>query len=64
MPYADWSGFCYNELGWSPKDFWGSSVWDVVSALMYFNKKNAPKKGVNVNELREFEKNMRIKGLV
>jgi hypothetical protein len=64
LPYEKWSGFCYNELGWTPKDFWGSTVWDVVSAMIYFNDKNTPHKKVDVKKLREFERNMQIKGFI
>lgn len=60
-----WSGFCYNELGWSRAEFWQATVYDVVSALIYFNKKHSSKQTiVNKNELLEFEKSMKIKGFV
>jgi hypothetical protein len=65
LPFDSWSGFCYIELGWTPKEFWSSTVWDVVSALIYFNKKNNPnKEKIDKNQLIDFEKNMRIKGLM
>lgn len=65
MPFDSWSGFSYTELGWTPKEFWQSTIWDVISALMYFNNKNMPTKNkINKKELTDFYKNMRIKGLV
>jgi hypothetical protein len=64
LPYDDWSGFCYNELNWSRNDFWQATIWDIVSALMFFNKKHTQKKHVNTKELIDFEKNMRIKGFL
>jgi hypothetical protein len=65
LPYSDWAGFCYNELGWTRYEFWQSTVYDVVTAIIYFNKKNSNKKYNSIRkELLEVEKNMKIKGFI
>lgn len=64
MPYDQWAGFAYSELNWSPSDFWGATVWDVVAGMMFHNKKNKPSNDgiISRKEADKFATDMKIKG--
>lgn len=45
FPWREYRRFCLGVLRWSPREFWDSSVWDVIEAYEGF----AAYKGVKEN---------------
>jgi len=53
-------------LGWSHKNFWSATVWDIIAALQFHNKKYQKKDAPVLNKERidAMHEDMRIKGRI